>query len=281
MKIQNINWYDQQSNDKRPTATVYSNGKLGINSALWDLLPSDIRIGFDLASRTLVIAKGTRKKCKLSIIPKLLNDIKSTGLKLPVLFEFSADPVDGQWYGRVALRRKKSKYDVEQLIALFSPIADEYYRKNSKSTPKNERPAIIYWAFTEIANDYKPSFGDMVEYVNERLPSLLKLANKQFFQYYADCSLDAALSKESDDGFNLYSIISSSGQENETENAVLEKQFLDNLPLKEKWVIKMLKDGYSIPGISESLGISVEEIFTIADSVRKKRDDFYNEKTES
>ena len=129
-----------------------SNQKLFLSDALRDQLPENIQFGFDASSRTLVIAESENprdKKCKNGMVFGLVDEILSTGMKLPVCFEFEYDEANKLWAGQVVLRKKKQEYDLKQVLALYKPIADKLFIQIGKTTPKEDRRQIIALAICE------------------------------------------------------------------------------------------------------------------------------------
>ena len=122
LNLEKIVWFNKPKKQAKLTATLGSNQKLFLSDALRNQLPEKFQFGFDASSRTLVIVKSENprdKKCKNRMVFGLVDEILSTGMKLPVCFEFEYDDANKLWAGQVVLRKKKQKYDLELLDTLF------------------------------------------------------------------------------------------------------------------------------------------------------------------
>ena len=110
LNLEKIVWFNKPKKQEKLTATLGSNQKLFLSDALRNQLPENIQFGFDASSRTLVIAESKNprdKKCKNGTVFGLVDEILSTGMKLPVCFEFKYDDAKRLWTGQVVFFYKK------------------------------------------------------------------------------------------------------------------------------------------------------------------------------
>ncbi|MBR5156166.1 MAG: transcriptional regulator [Clostridia bacterium] len=251
-----------------------------MSDALRNQLPENIQFGFDASSRTLVIAESENprnKKCKNVMVFGLVEEILSTGMKLPVCFEFEYDDANKLWTGQVVLRKKKHEYDLEQVLALYKPIADKLFIQIGKTTPKEDRRQIIALAICEAVKEYTPAFGDFEKFITKRAKESLKIKNRHYVKYNMDKSMDASLNDDSNANFNLYSVNSfiDSGYL-KAENRIMEEQFVQQLSKNEFDVLMLLKKRLTISEIAQKLEISEEKVKFFAKTVAMKRKQFFS-----
>lgn len=281
LNTQNIVWLERPAKAEKLTATIGTNHKLFLNEALYKCLPERIRFGFDASSRTLVIAESDNpkdKKCKNGMVFGLVDEILSTGMKLPVCFEFEFDNENKLWAGQVVLRKKKHKYDLEQVLALYKPIADKLFIQLGKTTPKEDRRQIIELAICEAANEHTSAYGDLEKFITKRIKESLKLKNRHYVKHSKNKSMDESLTNESNDTFNLYSVNSfvDSGYL-QAENRIMEEQFKQQLSKNESDVLSLLKKRLTISEIAQKLEISEEKVEFFAKTVAMKRKQFFSQ----
>ena len=279
LNLERIVWFNKPKKQAKLTATLGSNQKLFLSDALRNQLPEKIQFGFDASSRTLVIAKSENprdKKCKNGMVFGLVDEILSTGMKLPVCFEFEYDDANKLWVGQVVLRKKKQEYDLEQVLALYKPIADKLFIQIGKTTPKEDRRQIIALAICEAVKEYTPAFGDFEKFITKRAKESLKIKNRHYVKYNMDKSMDASLNDDSN--FNLYSVNSfiDSGYLR-AENRIMEEQFEQKLSNKEFDVLALLKKRLTISEIAQKLEISEEKVKFFAKTVAMKRKQFFSQ----
>ena len=279
LNLEKIVWFNKPKKQAKLTATLGSNQKLFLSDALRNKLPEKIQFGFDASSRTLVIAKSENprdKKCKNGMVFGLVDEILSTGMKLPVCFEFEYDDANKLWVGQVVLRKKKQEYDLEQVLALYKPIADKLFIQIGKTTPKEDRRQIIALAICEAVKEYTPAFGDFEKFITKRAKESLKIKNRHYVKYNMDKSMDASLNDDSN--FNLYSVNSfiDSGYLR-AENRIMEEQFEQKLSNKEFDVLALLKKRLTISEIAQKLEISEEKVKFFAKTVAMKRKQFFSQ----
>ena len=279
LNLEKIVWFNKPKKQAKLTATLGSNQKLFLSDALRNQLPENIQIGFDASSRTLVIAESKNprdKKCKNGTVFGLVDEITSTGMKLPVCFEFEYDDANKLWVGQVVLRKKKHEYDLEQVLALYKPIADKLFIQIGKTTPKEDRRQIIALAICEAVKEYTPAFGDLEKFITKRAKESLKLKNRHYVKYNMDKSMDGSLNDDS--SFNLYSVNSSidSGYLR-AESRIMEEQFEQQLSKYESVVLALLKKRLTISEIAQKLEISEEKVKFFAKTVATKRKQFFSQ----
>ena len=279
LNLERIVWFNKPKKQAKLTATLGSNQKLFLSDALRNQLPEKIQFGFDASSRTLVIAKSENprdKKCKNGMVFGLVDEILSTGMKLPVCFEFEYDDANKLWVGQVVLRKKKQEYDLEQVLALYKPIADKLFIQIGKTTPKEDRRQIIALAICEAVKEYTPAFGDLEKFITKRAKESLKLKNRHYVKYNMDKSMDGSLNDDS--SFNLYSVNSSidSGYLR-AESRIMEEQFEQQLSKYESVVLALLKKRLTISEIAQKLEISEEKVKFFAKTVATKRKQFFSQ----
>lgn len=278
LNLEKIVWFNKPKKQAKLTATLGSNQKLFLSDALRNQLPEKIQFGFDASSRTLVIAKSENprdKKCKNGMVFGLVDEILSTGMKLPVCFEFEYDDANKLWVGQVVLRKKKQEYDLEQVLALYKPIADKLFIQIGKTTPKEDRRQIIALAICEAVKEYTPAFGDFEKFITKRAKESLKIKICHYVKYNMDKSMDASLNDDSN--FNLYSVNSfiDSGYLR-AENRIMEEQFEQQLSKNESDVLMFLKKRLTISEIAQKLEISEDKVKFFAKTVAMKRKQFFS-----
>ena len=281
LNLEKIVWFNKPTKQEKLTATLGSNQKLFLSDALRNQLPENIQFGFDASSRTLVIAESGNpkdKKCKNGMVFGLVDEILSTGMKLPVCFEFEFDNENKLWAGQVVLRKKKQEYDLDQVLALYKPIADKLFVQIGKTTPKEDRRQIIDLAICEAVREYTPAYGDLERFITKRIKESLKLKNRHYVKHSKNKSMDESLTNESNDTFNLYSVNSfiDSGYAR-AENRIMEKQFEEQLTQNEYDVIMSLRNGLTILEIAQKLEISEEKVEFFAKTVAMKRKQFFSQ----
>lgn len=88
------------------------------------------------------------KKHKNGTVYGLTEVIRNTGMKLPICFEFEYDTENEMWVGAVVLRKKNNEYDMEQIMALYKPVADKLFNRIGKTTPKRRTEGrSSHWLF--------------------------------------------------------------------------------------------------------------------------------------
>ena len=120
-------WFEKEDRRKPLRASLGRDGKLRLREELQKRLPPTIRLGFDTKNRLLAISDGYGKEIDW---PKtghinaqaLCNEIRSTGIRLPVIFPFAKDSSTGFFLGKISPNSEPQCADVEQLLALYQPV---------------------------------------------------------------------------------------------------------------------------------------------------------------
>lgn len=278
LNLKNIVWFNKPTTQDKLTATLGSNQKLFLSDALQKRLPQYVQFGFDSSSRTLVIAESQKpkdKKFKNGTVFGLADEISSTGMKLPVCFEFEYDAENNLWAGQVILRKKKQEYDLEQVLALYKPIANKLFNQIGKTTPTEDRRQIINLAICEAVKAYTPAYGDLEKFITKRAKESLKLKNHHYVKQSTNKSMDASLTDDS--SFNLHSVKSVIDPGYiQAENRIMDEQFEQQLSSKELNVLASLKNGLTIFEIAQNLEISEEKVEFFAKAIATKRKQFFS-----
>ncbi len=98
--------------------------------------------------------------------------------------------------------KEKNEYDMEQIMALYKPVADKLFNRIGKTTPKEDRRQIIALAFCEAAREYTASCGDIETYITKRATEILKGNNMLYVKHSKDISMDADIKENTN--FNMY-----------------------------------------------------------------------------
>lgn len=277
LNTQKIIWFEKPNKKERLTATLCKNKKLLVNAALFNVLPENIKFGFDVSSRTLVIAESDNsknKKFKNGTVYGLVDKITEIGMKLPVCFEFGFEEENDLWVGKVILRKKNKEYDMEQLLVLFKPTMDRLFTRMGKTTPKEDRRQIINLALCEAAKEYTPAYGNFEEFIENYVKKYLLLNNHRYVLKSREDSMDRTLTDDAK--FNLYSVkgLIDSGYV-QAENRIAEEQFEKSLTRDEREVYLSLGNGMGIAKIADKLKISEDKITLIANMIAVKRRKFF------
>ncbi len=276
---QKVIWFEKKPQKRKLTATINSDEKLRLSEELQKQLPEFVQYGFNPSERVLMIRgtdNTTYKKQKSNMVFGLVKQIKDTGMKLPVCFEFNYDNLESIWYGKVALRRINDEYDMEQVLALYKPLATKLFHRIGKSMPKEDRRQIIDLAFCQAAKEYTPAYGDLETYLFDKAKTLIKPENHLYVEDKMKKSLDASLTHDFNDSFSFYNIISNhDGCYEAVENSIAERQFEDTLSNNEIVLLTMLKQGCTIYEIADKLEKTDEEVEAMGKLVSYKRKKFF------
>lgn len=281
-------WFDREDRRKRPRASLSRNGMLCLGTALRHQLPPTIRIGFDAKTKTLAIADGhgagIRPNQNGSLSARALSrQITADGLRLPVQFEFHRDERTRFLLGSIVPQRVRDetgqlRYNAEQLLALYGYLIQDTARQMAKSTPLAERRDLAVETFYTAVEQYRPGYGNMETYLQERIRKELLLENKKFVASYRDKSLDQPLSTAEDGGsFCLYDTMdnATAGGIDAMEEQIMAEQFRDSLSGQERTLVDMLQSGFRIAQIAEILHIAEADVQRMGQTVAQKRRRFY------
>lgn len=281
-------WFKKEDRRKALWASVSREGKLRLGRPLRKALPPFIRVGFDRDARVLAIAEGRELDGDAatagSLNAQLLSaQIRSVGLKLPVAFSLRRDEATGFYLGTVIPRRQKDaatgqrRYDAEQLLALYAPMIERTISHLAKSTPLTERKAIAAEALCAALPAYRPTMGELEDYLEEAIRRSLLTENRQYADVYRHRSLDQPLAPETHNTFSLYDAIpgSSSGGIDELEERIMAEQFRQSLTAEEQTLFQMLQDGRPIGEIALTLNTTGDQVRHMGLSIGEKRRRFY------
>lgn len=235
-------WFEKEDRRKLLRASVSRDGKLRLGRTLRSKLPRFIQVGFDTATMVLAIADGHGTgidcpACGVLTTQALSAQITATGLHLPVAFTLERDEHTDYLLGRIIPRRRRDstgrrQFDMEQLLILFRPILDGVVHQMSRSTPLADRKSIAAEAMCAAAQEYRPGYGDLGAYLEERIKTTLRKENKQYIGAFGQRSLDQPLSCGDGDDFCLYDTLPdiSSDWTDSLDNQIDRERFLAASP---------------------------------------------------
>lgn len=279
-------WFEHEDGRQALRASVSRGGQLRLGKGLRQALPARIRVGFDARVKVLAIADDPREgdpppACGVMSARALAAAITATGLRLPVAFLLVRDETTGFYLGRVTPRRRmdpatgQRRYDVEQMCLLYSHVLDEAVRLLAKSTPYADRRAAALEAFSAAVAEYYPGCGEWEPYLAERVRRHLLRENRQHVRAAGQRSLDAPLTDE--EGFCLYDTLSAAdgGGIDQLEDRIMAEQFLASLSPREPTLARMLRGGFLLAQIAQSLALTEEEVLALGRQIAEKRRRFY------
>lgn len=292
MKTENYHfqWFKKEDARRTLRASISKDGKLRLGQGLRKQLPPHIRVGFDVKSRVLAIAGGTDAdilwpKIGVFNMRALAAQITSLGLTLPISFQMADQPSEHCFYGKIIPRKRRQPcdglqspgYDMEQLMILYQPVVDSLIYQCAKTTPLSERKSCAWEAFCEAVYAYTPSQGDMEKYLAKRIQAALIEHNKSFTRTYRDRSMEAPLARDKENSFRLHDVMPDASFEDlaAVEEKIMENQFVESLPSKEKKLYRMICSGFRIPQIAEELGLEEEKVQIVGQRIGRKRTAFY------
>lgn len=283
MKTEKLNfqWFEKEDRRKPLRASLGRDGKLRLGEELRKRLPPTIRLGFDTKNRILAIGDGYGKgidwpKTGHINAQALCNEIRSTGIKLPVIFTFEKDSATGFFLGRIAPNLEPQSADVEQLLALYQPVVNAVIYQGYRSIPIAERRAYATEAFCQAVQEYDTGCGDFWIFAEKQMKDRLFSENKKYSADFMNRSLDADL-KNGGEHFTLHDIISdtSSGGISQIEAKIMHQQFLGSLSAAEQKLYAMMKDGCYVEQIAMELSIDEDAVICLGRQIGEKRKAFY------
>ena len=252
-------------------ATLGGDYKLRLNTALFNMLPEYIRIGFDIEKRSLHIIGGEkgngsiRKRKTINMYSLAIQLIKE-GLILPVNFNFTWS-ADARWIGNAYINRKHKDF-AAQLILLKKPMIKMIVYTKAKSMPCEDRWQIANIALLETARICHPAYIDFDDFAKWLIIKRLKEENRGYAKQNGTISFDASGKNSSGDERTLHDKIKGkSDVGKEAEDRWIRRNFKE---LSDKFM-KMLLRGDKLPQIADALGISEEAVYRLAEMIGEMR----------
>ena len=280
-------WFDREDGRKKLRASVGKDGILRLGKGIRALLPEHIRVGFDQKHKLLAIAGGTdpdkSQTNQASTSARALSAaIRSAGLKLPLAFCLRKDAATGFYIGKIIPRRWKTDsgwaYDTEELLTIYQHIVDKVVYQMAKSTPIDERRAIVLEALVSSAQQYHSDDLDLEETLEKDMRSRLAEENRKYFPYFRTASLEQPIRSDGESKFSIADTIEAStlGGIDGVEERIMEEQFLECLTGRERRIYRMLLDGGKLSEIARQCGCSEADVERTAHSIGQKRQTFYD-----
>lgn len=282
----NFQWFEKEDRRKSFRASVHQDGTLRLGKPLREELPPFIQIGFDPRAMVLAIADGhgdgiSCPTCGVLTAQALCDQLMGVGLQPPIHFHLTRDEHTGYLLGRIVLRRRtdsmgRRTFDTAQLLARFRSILDDAVHLMAKSTPLADRKSAAVEALCKAAQDYKPGFGDLEAYLEDRVKRALRAENRQHMEAYGQRSLDQPLSAGGEDGFCLYDTIADAGSDwaGALEDRIDAERFCSRLSTEQQELIRMLQDGFQLSEIADILNVSERDIRLMACEIARQRRKF-------
>ena len=199
-------------------------------------------------------------------------------------FALERDEHTGYLLGRIISRRKRDstgrrQFDMEQLLILFRPILDGVVHQMSRSTPLADRKSIAAEAMCTAAQEYRPGYGDLGAYLEDRIKSTLHKENKQYIEAFGQRSLDQPLSCGDSDDFCLYDTLPdvSSDWTDSLDNQIDRERFFSRLSSEHQELVRLLQEGFRISEIADIFDISEGDVRRISAEIVQQRRKFDGE----
>ena len=282
-----ILWFDREDGRRVLRASVGTDQKLRLGEELRKALPPDIRLGFEVRTRTLILASGHGQgifwpKNGAIHAKALCRQLRSLGLKLPLSFEFERDPATRFYRGRIVPPRQpdgSGAYDVEQMMVIYQPLIDSAVDQLAKSTPKPERRAIAAAAFFEAIQRYEPGMGEWEDYLKRSLHHSLLAENRPYAQSYRDLRLDLPFRRDGESSFSLQDVLAdpAAGGIDQMESRIMAEAFFHSLTEQERRLVRLMEEeqGLKLPQIALELQLSQEDVIQLGREIGRKREQFY------
>lgn len=280
-------WFESNKRNTPLYLSIDQSGKMHLGTALRQVLPSHIRLGFDTKRKVLAIADGNGAgircpRAGVLTVHALSSLIVSAGLKLPIRFHMTLDPSTGFYLGKILPRRQRNsntklpQYDIDELLRLYGHVIDQAVYKYAKTMPAAERRAFAVEAFCEAARAYREQYGEMEPYFAKQVRDRLITENKQFTAAAQARSLEQPLRQE-DSSFCLYDAIEGDGASGilYVEDRIMLEQFLRTLSPVEQQLCELLRDGSTIEEIKSKFHMDDEDIQNMSLAIGEKRRAFY------
>ncbi|MCL2033894.1 MAG: hypothetical protein FWG94_04085 [Oscillospiraceae bacterium] len=289
MKNQRINskiqWCEPDNNRRRATATMKEDGVLCFGTEMREKLPRKIRIGFLSSECALLVEENPEQGFMLSkngevSLSSVANQLLRLGIKLPVCFLFFEEAIENSWVGYIvpALRRTgKAEYSEERtsIFNAYKWLIDKAVYKYAKTTTSDERRAIANMALWEAISEYIQMHGPLKNYLSEEIRIALIKQNRQYvkFNQYNHASLDAPVNKNNQSSATIYELLPPR-YKNEmlaVENRIHMELFREtHLDKRERGILKMLLDGYTVDEILPEHKMTEQELGKCCKSIGKR-----------
>lgn len=280
-----IQWFDCEDGRRILRASIGADCKLRLGEEIRKQLPADIRLGFDVHNRILVIADGHGAgaiwpKTGILNVKALCKQLRNLGLNLPLVFEFERDPATGFYLGSIVPQKQANSedvYDVEQMMIIYQPLVNSIVNQLAKSTPKSERKAAAAAAFCEAVRNYDPGQGEWKDYLETCLRQTLVAENRKYTASYRDLQIDAPFRADGESGFCLRDklIDQSSGGIHQMEARIMAEQFLDSLSETEQLLVRLMRMNLKLPQIALEMQLTQDEVIQLGREIGQKREAFY------
>ena len=276
-------WFEQEDRRKLLRASVSKEGKLRLGRRLREKLPKFIQVGFDASAMVLAIADGhgagiNCPACGVMSAQALSKQITAVGLRLPIVFHLEQDQQPGYLWGGIMPRRWRDgmgdrQFDIEQLLILFRPILDGIVHQLGKSTPLEDRKSIVAEAMCVAAQEYRPGYGDLGTYLEDRIKLTLCTENRQHVEAFGQRSLDQPISCDDKGGFCLYDTIADSDADwvDALDGRIDLERFCSSLSPNQQELIRMLQEGFLIAEIADLLGMDERDVRRMSAEIARQR----------
>lgn len=281
-----IQWFDAEDHRQNMRASIGTDQKMRMGRELQRNLPLDIRLGLDIQNRVLVIADGHGSgihwpKNGIVSAKAISKQLRSIGLKLPLVFEFEKDSATGFYLGNIVPQRQANEneaYDVEQMLVIYPPMIDSIVDRQAKSTPKSERKAAAVAAFCEAVQDYAPDKGDLREYLEAHLYQRLIIENRKYTESYRDIRMDIPFHADGENRVTLRDRLAdqSSGGIHQMEAKIMAEQFMDSLTEQERHLVRLMRQELKLPQIALEMQLMQDEVIQLGREIGHKRESFYH-----
>lgn len=283
MKTEKLNfqWFEKEDGRKNLRASLRKDDKLHLGEELRRKLPPTIRVGFDTKNRILAIADGDGNgiawpKSGGLNAKALCDEVRATGIKLPVIFTFEKDLQTGFFIGKIIPKLESQSADMEQLLALYQPVMNAVIYQGYRGIPIAERRAYAIEAFCQAVQKYDHKYGEFWEFAEKQIRDRLSFENKKYEADYMTRSMDAK--QKSDSGeFTLHDVISdpTSGGIHQIEAKIMHQQFLDSLSALEKKLYTLTTEGCYVEQIAMELSMDEDAVICLGRQIGQKRKAFY------
>jgi len=289
-----VQWHEPDDNRRKATATMYEDGTLRFGVEMCGKLHKRIRIGFIPNECTLVVEINMEKGFQLpktgeTRMGDVTMHLRRLGVELPICFLFDEEIKDTYWKGYIIPMARKVKSRMpkksiltaehQSLMNAYKWLIDRAVFNYAKSTPSDERREIATEAFWEALIGYSPIYGNLKEYLFEKIKSRLIEQNKQYSKInrFNCISLDSSPSKDDTACESNYNWLLASfkneiaAAEDRADMAIFKKLYLNKREVK---ILDMLMSGYTVVEIIHECDILQPEIEELCESIGERWNDF-------